>query len=362
MKNKLIITAIAAGSIMLYSCHSPVPKQEQKTPDRPHTETFQLTHGSLQTDLKIPSEITAYQEVAIYAKVNSYIKTLKVDVGSHVRAGDLLATLDAPELLAQLAAAESKYKSQQAIFESSDATYQRILETSKYPGTIAKNDVDVALAKRNSDKAQMEAAKADYNSSRSISQYLTLRAPFEGVISARNVNLGAITGPAGGNSALPIFSLSQLSHLRLVIEVPEAYKSFISLNEPVSFIVKAFPDQVFTAKIARRAGVMDSRLRSEHVELDVQNPDLKLSPGMVAEAQINLNGNKSGYVVPKNAVVNSQEGIFLVQDLNGTAKKIPVRLGRVTDSIAEVFGPGLSAGSSFVKKANEELRDGTKLQ
>jgi membrane fusion protein (multidrug efflux system) len=119
---------------------------------------------------------------------------------------------------------------------------------------------------------------------------------------------------------------------------------------------------VFTAKIARRSGVMDSRLRSEHVELDVQNPDLRLSPGMVAEAQINLNGNKSGYVVPKNAVVNSQEGIFLIKDLNGTAKKIPVRLGRVTDSITEVFGPGLSAGTSFVKKANEELRDGTRLQ
>src|ERR1700748_504178 len=182
MNIKLIITAFSLTGIILAGCHQPEPKEAQKQPAKPHTQTFRLAHGSVNTALKIPAELTAYQEVAIYAKVNSYIKSLKVDVGSHVSAGDLLATLDAPELLAQLAAAESKYKAQQAIFESSEATYQRILETSKYPGTIAKNDVDVALAKRNSDKAQMEAAQADYSASKTITQYLTIRAPFDGVI------------------------------------------------------------------------------------------------------------------------------------------------------------------------------------
>lgn len=321
--------------------------------------TFVLASGSLHTELKIPSELSAFREVDLYAKVNSYIKSLTVDIGSAVKQGQLLATLEAPELVAQLAAAESKYKSQQAIYESSNGTYERILDASKTPGTISKNDVDIALAKRNSDKAQMEAAKADFKANSTITQYLSIRAPFDGVISARNVNLGTYIGPSGKGSELPIFTLQQQRHLRLVIEVPEAYKSFIKLNDKVKFTVISFPDQVFTAKIARRAGVIDKSLRAEHIELDVQNDDLKLSPGMVAEAVIGLDAVTSTFVVPKAAVVNSPEGIYLIQDSANIAKRIPVRVGRITDSLAEVFGKALSPGKIFVTKGSEELRNGT---
>lgn len=363
--SKSIIIALAAAALLWTGCSSSEAAKEPEkkvaaTPAAPAIPTtFKLAKGSLHTELKVPSELTAYREVDIYAKVNSYVKSLTVDVGSEVKKGQVLATLEAPELIQQLAAAQSKYKAQQAIYEQSNATYERIMDASKTPGTISKNDVDIASAKRNSDMAQMQAAKADYEANSTIAQYLTIRAPFDGVIGARNVNLGAYIGPAGKGSELPIFTLQEQTHLRLVIEIPEAYKSFIKLNDVVKFTVKAFPDQVFSAKIARRSGVMDKTLRSEHVELDVANNDNKLSPGMVAEAVIGLDAGANAYVVPKMAVVNSTEGVFLIEDSANVAKRVPIRLGRVTDSLAEVFGNNLKENGQYVTKGTEELKNGS---
>ena len=363
MNTKAIIITIAVASLFWAGCSSSdgenkVTGKNTAPAAKPAPATFALSKGSLHTELKIPSELTAYRQVDVYAKVNSYVKNLAADVGSEVKKGQVLATLEAPELVQQLAASMSKYKAQQAIYEQSNATYERIVDASKTPGTISKNDVDIASAKRNSDLAQMQAAKADYEANKTIAQYLTIRAPFDGVISARNVNLGAYIGPAGKGSELPIFTLAEQQHLRLVIEIPEAYKNFIKLNDVVKFTVKAFPDQPFSAKIARRAGVMDKSLRSEHIELDVINDDRRLSPGMVAEAVIGLDADANAFVVPKGAVVNSADGIFMIEDSSNIAKRVPVRQGRVTDSLAEVFGKSLKVNALYVAKSSEEIKNG----
>lgn len=323
-------------------------------------ETFFLQKGKITSDLQIPGELIAYRQVDLYAKVNSFVKDLKVDIGSRVKAGQLLVTLEAPELSAQLAGAESRMKSQEAIYTSSNATYNRMMKTSNRPGTIAKNDLQIAKAKMESDLAQWEAAKASYTEASTIEHYLTISAPFDGVISSRNVNLGAYAGPSGKGSELPIFTLQELKHLRLVVSIPEAYRSYIKLGDEVKFTVKAFPNKVFSARISRRADAMDTQLRSERIELDVFNTDNQLSPGMVAEATIGLTGSDSSFVVPKSAVVNSTEGVYMIRSDNGKAARIAVKKGRETDSLIEVFGD-LQAGDKFVRKGSEEIRNGSSI-
>ena len=365
-KNVIFLQLIAVTLLSACSSSAPVKEKEASAsaaasaPQAP--KFFTLEQGTLTSGLQIPGELTAYKEVDLYAKVNSYVKKLTVDVGSNVKAGQVLAVLEAPELISQVSSAQSKLKSQEAIFKSSDATYQRILETSKTPGTISKNDVDVALAKRNSDLAQYEAAKADYKGNSSIESYLTIRAPFDGVISSRNVNLGAYTGPSGKGADQPIFTLQELSHLRLVVAIPEAYKSYVKLGDVVKFSVKAYPGEMFSAKIARRSGVMDSQLRSERVELDVNNADKKLSPGMVAEAQLAFTSGKNAFVVPKTAVLNAAEGVFLIADSNDIAMRIPVQKGRETDSLTEVFSSHLKIGGKYLTRASEEIHNGSPVK
>ncbi|MCK8490827.1 MULTISPECIES: efflux RND transporter periplasmic adaptor subunit [Spirosoma] len=346
----------------LSSCHSSEGKEEEAESEAPEApaalEVFSLTKGKLASSLQLPGELVAFRDVDIYARVTGYIKTLNADVGSEVKKGQLLALAEAPELGAQLASAESKLKAQEALSIASKANYERILEASKFSGAVSKNDVDQALAKRNADLAQLDAAKSAYREVADLRQYLQIRAPFDGVISARNASTGAYVGPAGKGSEFPLFVLTEQKRLRLVVSVPETYTGYVDQNDQVSFTVKTFPDKTFTGQVKRLAGALDKRLRSERVEVDVINNDKKLLPGMIAEVNIPLPTKNSTFIVPKSAVVNSTTGIFLIRVKDKKAEYVPVKRGIEANDKVEVFGQ-LTEGDQFITAANEEIRDGT---
>ncbi|GAB3801419.1 efflux RND transporter periplasmic adaptor subunit [Spirosoma humi] len=334
-------------------------KEETKKADAPTAvEVFPLQRGKLASSLQVPGELVAFRDVDIYAKVSGYIKSLKADVGTEVKQGQLLALAEAPELSAQLSSAESKLKAQEALSIASKANYERILEASKFSGAVSKNDVDQALAKRNADLAQLEAAKSAYREVADLKKYLEIRAPFNGIISARNASTGAYIGPAGKGSEFPLFVLTEQKRLRLVISIPEAYTGYVDMNDQVTFNVKAFPDQKFTGQVKRQAGALDKRLRSERVEVDVINNDKKLLPGMVAEVNVPLPTKNNTFIVPKSAIVNSTTGVFVIKVVNGKAEWVPIKRGLEADEKVEIFGP-LTEGDQLIKSANEEIRDGS---
>lgn len=330
------------------------------TEKQPAVETFILKKQRFANDLQIPGELTAYQQVDLYAKVNGFVKTLRADIGSEVSAGQLLATLEAPEYGAQSAAAGSRLKAQEAIYTASNASYNRLLETSKTPGTVSQNDLDLALARKKSDQAQLEAVRSSYNEVNSINNYLQIRAPFSGIISARNVNTGAYVGTAGKGAELPMFTLQEQKRLRLSVAVPEAYAGYLKHGDEVDFKIQSMPSQSFKASVKRMAGALDAKLRAERIEMDVTNNDKKLLPGMVAEINLHLAGADSTFVVPKTALVSSAEGTYVFKVVNGTAQKVPVKRGRDNGDKIEVFG-NLNDGEPLLLKANEEIRDGAPL-
>lgn len=334
---------------------------EQKTVQEvPAVQVLPLKKEKLASEIQIPGELIAYQQVDLYAKVNSFIKNLYVDVGSEVASGQLLATMEAPELNAQLDAAASRLKSQEAIYIASKANYDRLYETSQTPGTVSQNDIDQALAKKNSDLAQWDAAKSAYKEIADTKNYLEIRAPFGGVISARNINVGAYVGPSGKGSEFPIFTLQQQKKLRLVISVPEAYTGYINNKVNISFNVKALPEKKFTAIVKRMAGALDNRLRAERIEMDVINDDKKLLSGMVAEVNIPLPASDSTFVVPKTSVVNSTERLFVIKVSDNKAKWVDIKRGREVGDKVEIYGD-LNPGDSLVKTASEEIRNGSSL-
>jgi membrane fusion protein (multidrug efflux system) len=319
---------------------------------------FPLQKGRLAADLKTPGELIAYQQVDLYAKENSFVKKLYVDVGSEVRAGQLLVVMEAPELASSLSGAQSRLKSQEAVYIASKANYNRLVETSKTPGTISQNDLDQADARQKSDLAQLEAARSAYNEIAETLKYLEIRAPFNGVISARNVNTGAYVGPSGKGSELPLFTLEEQRHLRLVVSVPEASTGYLNTSGMVSFTVKALPDRSFKARIKRLAGALDSRLRSERVEMDVDNADNKLLPGMVAEVDLPLPAADSTFVVPATAIVNSTQRVFVIRMTDHRAEWVNVKKGREDNGKTEIYGD-LHEGDSLIQVAGEEIRNGS---
>lgn len=345
---------------VLQSCHSVNNEKQNVVTEKTIVsapETVAVQKGILSTTLQLPGELIAFQQVDIYAKENSFVKKIYVDVGSEVQTGQLLAMMDAPELNSRLSAAASRLKSQEALYLASKANYDRLLETSKTPGTIAPNELDLALAKKNSDYAQLEATKAAYAEIMNTRDYLEIRAPFTGVISARNVNTGAYVGPSGKGSEFPLFTLQEQKMLRLVVSIPEEYTRYLHENDSVNFTVDAFPNKKFKALVKRLAGALDSKLHSQRIEMDVINVNKKLLPHMVADVQISLSGKDSAFIVPKSAIVNSPERVFVIKVVNNTLEWVDVKKGNESDGKTEVFG-NLNSGDLLIKKGSEEFRNG----
>ncbi|MFB0497607.1 membrane fusion protein (multidrug efflux system) [Mucilaginibacter sp. OAE612] len=371
LKNKsillLAVLAMAIGS--LSACHSDdkekkEQQEEQEQQEAVETPTVQIvpvTKGRLSSNITIPGELIPYQQVDLYAKTNSYVKKLLVDIGSEVKQGQLLAVLEAPEINSQLAAAQSRIKQFEAVYFASKATYDRLVSTSKTPGTVSQNDLEQAEAKKNADQANIDAAKSGLKEVSANLAYLEIRAPFDGVITSRNVNLGAYVGP-GGKSTDPLFTVQDQGRLRLVVSVPEIYTGALSNKSEVNFTVRALPSQKFTAQVKRIAGALDEKLRAERLEMDVYNKDKKLIPHMFAEVSVPLPAGDSTYVVPKTAVATSTEKVFVIKVVDHKAVWVDVKKGLSNGDSIEIFGGDLKPDDKLVKVASDEIRNGSTLR
>jgi RND family efflux transporter MFP subunit len=358
ISQELKFPAFAVCLLFVLGCQTKAPEPASENQTDPSVEVFSLTKQKLPSSIQIPGELIAYQQVDLYAKVNSFVQKLYADVGSEVRTGQLLAIMDAPEINSQLAGAESKLKSLEATYMAAKANYDRMYTTSQTPGTVSQNDLDQALARKNSSEADFAAAKSAYKEISDNKNYLEIRAPFGGVITARNVHPGAYVGPSGKGSEMPLYTLQEQQKLRLVISVPELYTGQVRNLEKIEFTVRSIPDKKFEASVNRQAGALDTKLRAERMEMDVANPDKKLLPGMVAEVSIPLAAEDSSFVIPKSAFINSTEKQFVIRINDHKAEWVEVKPGRIAGDHLVIYG-NLATGDQLVRIATEEIRNGS---
>jgi membrane fusion protein (multidrug efflux system) len=329
---------------------------------------------AVERQVKLPGEFQPYLAVPIVAKVSGFVKTVHVDRGSVVKRGELLATLEAPEMEAQIIEAQSKAQAldlqraeAQAKLAAAQSTYDRLKAASATPGVVAGNDV--VVAEKNVEAAQalvrsydgsIKAAQAQAQGVRDLEQYLRIKAPFDGIITERNVHPGALVGPSAGSA--PLLRLHQVSRLRLVVAVPEALVGAIVLGARVPFTVPAYPGEQFFAMVSLVSHDLDARTRSMAVELDVRNPDLRLGAGMYPEVQWPVKRPQPSLLVPPTSVVTTTERTFVIRvNTDGTAEWVNVGRGARVGDLIEVFGP-LRQGDAIVRRGSDELREGVKLK
>jgi RND family efflux transporter MFP subunit len=316
----------------------------------------------------LPAEILPYLTVSLHARVTGYVERVLVDRGSVVKQGELLAELSAPELKAQIAEAESKVQAAEseklqaeAQLAAAESTYDRLRKAAETPGAVAGNEViqsqkqvEAAQALVRARDQASQAAAAAVRSQKDMEAYLKITAPFDGVVTDRFVHPGALVGP-GADPVLLV--IQQISHLRLVVPVPEEDVAGTARGASIPFHVPAFPDRAYTGTVARIAHALDPKTRTMPVELDVFNRDGSLAPGMYPSVRWPVRREHPALFVPKTSVVTTTERTFVIRNRNGRAEWVDVKKGAADGDLIEVGG-ALAAGDRVVRRGTDELRDG----
>jgi RND family efflux transporter MFP subunit len=313
----------------------------------PVVEMVSVTAEKLDTTARLPGELTPYETVALYPRVNGFVDDISVDRGSPVRRGQLLARLSAPELASQRAEAESK-------LSAARSTFERMRAASETPGAVAKHDLEVA-------DATVKAEEARVASLKTLESYLYVRAPFDGVITERNVHPGALVGPPAGANATPMLRMESVGHLRLTVAVPETDVGAIADGAKADFIVRTWPGQRFSGVIRRVAHAIDTKTRTMPVELDVENRNSKLAAGMFAEVFWPIRRDAPSLFVPSSAIVQTTERTYVDRVRDGAIDQVSVQRGTALKDRVEVFG-SLQAGDTILKRGSEELKAGAKVK
>ena len=335
-------------------------------------EVVRVTSKAVDRQIKLPGEFQPYLAVPIFAKLPGFVKRVAVDRGSAVRQGQVLVTLEAPEMQAQIAEAQSKAQAlglqraeAEAKLAGAQSTYDRLKAASATPGVVAENDVIVAQKTAEAAQAlvrsyedSIKAAQAQVQSVKDLEQYLTLKAPFDGIITERNVHPGALVGP--GTGATPLLRLQQISRLRLVVAVPEALVGAMVKGARVAFTVPAYPGETFYGVLNLMARTLDEKTRTMPVELDVKNPDLRLGAGMYPELQWPVRRPQPSLLVPPTSIVTTTERTFVIRVTNGAAQWVNVSRGARVGDLIEVFG-ALTEGDTIVRRGTDEIREGAKV-
>ena len=357
--HKLVIASIVMQFAARASAQAPV-------------EVVRVISKAVERQVKLPGEFQPYLAVPIFAKLAGFVSRVGVDRGSIVKQGQVLVTIEAPEMQAQIVEVQSKALAlgpqraeAEAKFASAQSTYDRLKAASATPGVVAENDV--VIAQKTVEAAQalvrsydesIKAAQAQVQAVKDLEQYLTLKAPFDGVITERNVHPGALVGPGTGST--PLLRLHQITRLRLVVAVPEALVGAMMRGARVPFNVPAYPGETFYGVLSLVAHDLDEKTRTMPVELDVRNPDLRLGPGMYPEVQWPVRRPQPSLLLPPTTIVTTTERTFVIRVTNGAAEWVNVSRGARVGDLVEVFG-ALKDGDSVVRRGTDEIRQGAKV-
>jgi RND family efflux transporter MFP subunit len=387
LRNPLFFAVTLVASCSLTACRqTPFVAADTLT-----VPTATAQPANLATELVLTAEFTPYQDVDVMAKVAGYVKTIRVDIGDHVHEGDLLATLDVPELqdemakaTAGLAAAHANIITAQAGVTRAQAganmahlSFQRIQDVAtRQPGLVPRQEVDLSQAHDLEAAAQLVSAQsalqsaqqmqllADSERSRAVAmlQYATIRAPFTGVVTKRYANTGSMiqAGIASETQSMPIVHLAENNLLRLTLPVPVSAVADIHDGDPVNVNITTL-NRTFPGKITRFADSLQTSTRTMDTEVDVPNPDNTLVPGMYAEVRLHLATHPNVLSVPLDAVDGlgtTVQHVYAVR--NGQLHLLPVTIGIQTPTRVEIRS-GLTQGDQVVVGRHTGLADGQQV-
>lgn len=321
-----------------------------------------VTREDLFKELKLQAEFRPYQEVDLHAKVSGYLKTIGVDIGDTVKAGDLIGMLEVPELDDDLARAVAAEQRAEADYKEAHLNYARLVSVNQsHPNLVAQQDLDVAEAKDSVTAAAIAAAKADVKKFSTLADYTRITAPFSGVITKRFADPGALiqAGTASDTQSKPLIRLSENDRLRLDFPVSESFAGEINVGDPVAIRLDS-SEQPMTGVISRFSRRIAMETRTMETEVEVPNPGLKLIPGMYATVALKLSPRSHALAIPVEAVAGTARRTVMVVNRDQQIEERVVQLGLETPTKFEVLS-GVREGERVMIGNRSQVRVGQKV-
>jgi len=316
--------------------------------------------GAMAEEVVLPGNAQAYVATPIYARTNGYLKTWNFDIGAHVKAGQLLAEIETPEVDRQLDQSRADLATSQANLELSQTTadrYQALLQTD----SVAKQDVEDRVGDLHAKKAIVDSATFNVRRLEELQHFQKVYAPFDGVITARNIDIGALINAGGNAPGKELFDIAATSKLRVYVNVPQTYSRDVRPGTHAELTQAEFPGRRFTGTIVRSSDSIDPTSRTLLTEVDVDNPSGELLPGAFLSVHFKLGSKVGTVVVPVNALIFRSQGMQVAVVRDDKAELVPITIGRDYGTEVEVLS-GITARDRIIENPSDSLTSGTAVR
>jgi RND family efflux transporter MFP subunit len=325
--------------------------------------TVSVIHSKLGGNVEevvLPGNAQAYVATPIYARTNGYLKSWNFDIGTHVKAGQLLAVIETPEVDSQLDQASADLATAQANYDlarTTAARYQTLFKTD----SVAKQDVDDRIGDLQAKKAMLDSAAFNVRRLQETQRFQRVYAPFDGIITARNIDIGALIDAGGNAPGKELFDIAATNRLRVYINVPQQYSRDVKPGGAAYLTQAEFPDRRFPGKIVRTSDSIDPVSRTLLTEVDVDNPTGELLPGAFLSVHLKLKSETAAVVIPVNTLIFRSNGMQVAVVRNNKAELVPVSIGRDYGTEVEVLS-GLTVQDAIVENPSDSLTSGTEVR
>jgi RND family efflux transporter MFP subunit len=351
--------ALAVVALLLYSgIHSRAVAEarlEQRTEQAaiPTVDVISPQEGAPTQEIVLPGNTQAFSDSPIYARTSGYLKRWYFDIGAHVQKGQLLAEIETPEVDQQLLQARADLDTAQAnlnIAKITASRWQDLVST----GSVSQQETDQAVSNLSAVKAAAESSSANVRRLEQLQSFEKVYAPFDGIVTARNTDIGALIDAGASTQPRELFHMAAIRKLRLYVSVPEVYSRAARSGAPATLTLDEFPGQVFHGTLVRNSNSIDIASRTLLVEVDVDNPTGQLLPGAYVFVHLKLPAKTRSVTLPSNTLIFRKEGLQVGLVRNGKAELVPVKIGRDYGNTVEIVS-GLQPTDAVIVDPSDSL-------
>jgi RND family efflux transporter MFP subunit len=355
-----IIGAVVTFGIMARRGHERALEKETAETAVPSVNVVYPGPSTISSEIALPGNTQAFMDTPIYSRTNGYLKSWYFDIGAHVRKGQLMADIETPEVDQQLQVAQADLKSAQANLDLANTTstrYQNLLKTN----SVSKQETDVAMSDAAAKKAAVDASMANVRRLEQLQSFEKVYAPFDGIVTARNTDVGRLISAGQNTMAQELFHLAAIGKLRVFVAVPEAYSTAIKVGGKAALTLDEYPGRTFEGTIARNSNAIDQATRTLNVEVDVDNPKAELLPGAYVFVHFKVPQHASGLSIPSNTLLFRSEGLRVGVVRDNRVELVPVKIGKDSGATVEIAS-GLTPNDAVILDPSDSLATGQQVQ